>query len=399
MELYEHQKKLISQNPARHLLAHGMGSGKTRTSIELVKKRGGSCLIICPKMLKENWARETEKWGLTNEKLIISKEEFKLKFMKAPRRYANIIVDEAHYFGHYTSKLSKSLALYIEKYRPDSVYLLTGSPYLSTPWNIFTLVNYLGAGLRYGTFRRQCFHDIRMGGRVVPVPRLGIEPYLNGLIKAYGSIVVLEDCFDVPEQTFDTVYFSLTKEQEKAKKELNASIFEHIVRFTKQHTLENGLILSDGYDEDRFFPSEKLEYIKEIAKTEKKLAIAVRYTKQMELYTEELRNAGYEVYNIAGGVPNRQAIIDEVNNSEEAIIIINASCSEGYELPTISKIIFASLSFSYKDYQQFCGRFLRANALKKNFYTHLVVKGGVDEEVFKCIQNKKDFTFKLLTNK
>jgi hypothetical protein len=57
-------------------------------------------------------------------------------------------------------------------------------------------------------------------------------------------------------------------------------------------------------------------------------------------------------------------------------------------------MVFASLSFSYVDYKQACGRILRINNLQENTYIHLVAE-GVDQDVYNCIQNKQDFTIKI----
>jgi len=73
------------------------------------------------------------------------------------------------------------------------------------------------------------------------------------------------------------------------------------------------------------------------------------------------------------------------------VVIINAQCSEGYQLPSIDTVIFASLSFSLKDYTQAIGRFLRYDAIKKNVYIHLVNIGTVDEAGYESIMKKEDF--------
>ncbi len=75
---------------------------------------------------------------------------------------------------------------------------------------------------------------------------------------------------------------------------------------------------------------------------------------------------------------------------DTCVVLINASCSEGYELPSIGLIVYASLSFSLKDYIQSQGRFLRINRLKKNVYIHLV-SGEIDVAVMDAIMKKQDF--------
>ena len=395
MELYEHQRKIIEEAPDQYLFAFGTGTGKTRTSVELVKVKGGTTLIICPKMLKENWARELKKWNYPPEMAtIMSKEEFKRTEFKA---YDNIIVDEAHFFANYKSQLGKALGKYIKKYKPR-VYLLTATPYMSTPWNIWTLVSYLGISIGWAKFNRICFYMVRMGGRMIPVARKGIEPYLNELIMQVGSVVKMEDCFDVPDQVDEIEYYNLTKDQQEGMKEVEG-IFEHIVRFTKQHTLENGLLLGDEYEEDKEFKSDKLERILELSEVHKKLAVVCRYNKQLEMYKKHLKKAGHKVFLINGSVKNRDEVVQQANKSETGITLIQSACSEGYELNTIGLIIFASLDFSYKNYVQMRGRFLRANSLKKNTFVHLLVSGGVDEDVWNCVQNKKDFSFQILSDR
>ena len=396
-ELYKHQLDIIEKEPDHYGFWWGTGTGKTRTAIEIVKRKKGSTLIVCPKMLKENWKRELEKWRCCPSYLIVSKEEFRDKFMRHATKFDNLIIDEAHFFSNYQSKMGKSLAKYIDWSKPR-VYLLTATPYLSTPWNIYTLAGYLGIKVSWGTFKRMCFYDIKMGNKFVPVVKNGIEPYLNSMLMDKGNTVVLEECFDVPPQIDETVYVDLTKEQQHAKDVVTE--WEYIIRFTRYHTIENGVqYISENHDEKTYYPNEKIDYIKNLATEKPKIAVVCRYNLQIEEYAKALQNDGYSVFIINGDVPNRQEVIDQVNQSDKAIVLIQAQCSEGYELPTIDTCVFASLSFSYKDYKQMRGRFLRANALKKNIYIHLVVNGGIDDEVYKAIKRKQDFSFELLTNK
>jgi predicted helicase len=104
-----------------------------------------------------------------------------------------------------------------------------------------------------------------------------------------------------------------------------------------------------------------------------------------------LESKGKKVFLISGEVKNRDAVVGEVERTPECIVLIQAACSVGFELPSVPIMIFASLSFSHVDHMQALGRILRINKLKKNLYQYLVVKDGVDEAVYKCIMNKQDF--------
>ena len=182
--------------------------------------------------------------------------------------------------------------------------------------------------------------------------------------------------------------FELTKEQEQGIKDIEETAF--ITRWTKAHQIENGLKYGDEYTEDKEYDCGKTRRIMELCQQNKKIAIFCRYTKQMDMLKDVLLNIRSNIFLLRGDVKDRDAVIQQVNASEDCIVIIQAQCSVGYELPSIDIVIFASLSFSYVDYAQAIGRFLRINKLKENTYYHLVSR-GVDEDVYDCIMRKEDF--------
>ena len=367
INLYSHQKKIIEFNPKKWLICHSTGTGKTRTVIELVNKNNVSFLIICPKTLKENWKREIEKWLITNNTKInnfsiISKEEFRKDFNKLPR-YDAIIIDECHYVANMKSQISKNLSKYLKVHDIQYRWLLTATPYLSSPWNIYTLAKHLGYNWNYIGFKQKFFYEFKMGNRYITKPKANIEEDIAKLVNKIGNTVKLEDCVDVPEQTFITEYFELTKEQKKA-------IIENIepnpiVKYTRNHQIENGTLKSDGYFKDQIFPNYKNDRIVELCQENKKIAIFCRYTLQIDLLKSILSDffKDRSIFTITGETKNRQEIFDQINAGEDCIVILQSEICEGFELPTIRTIIYASLSWSLKSYIQSQGRFLRINKL------------------------------------
>lgn len=391
MPLYKHQQDLVNLNPRKHLLAHATGTGKTTTSLALAEHNEVDALIIVPKALKENWARAIKVFP--NQKhMIVSKEEFRKSWDDLPKFNA-IIPDEFHFFANEKSQMSKSLRKYIKKHNPTYIWGLTATPYCSSAMNIFALANHLGHNLNYWSFFNDYFYNVRMGTRMVPVQRPDIQDDLAILVKKIGSTMTLEECADVPEQTFETVFLELTKEQEKGIKEINDSVA--ITRWTKTHEVENGILKGDEYDPDKYFDCLKNDYILSLAEENKKMAIFCRYNLQIESLKILLESLGKKVFVINGAVKNRDEVVQQIEAESECVALIQASCSVGFEIPSVPVVIFASLSFSYVDYVQALGRVLRINKLKKNVYIHLVIKGGVDEDVYDCIMKKQDFSFKI----
>ena len=239
-----------------------------------------------------------------------------------------IIVDEAHYFAGPKSQMTKSLLHYVKGHNVKYMLMLTATPYLSTPWNIFTLARQLGHHWSYFDFRNRFFQDRYIGKRIVPEVRPGIEDDIAEMVRKIGDIVKIDDCFDVPQQTFEVEYIKLTKKQEKAKANLLET--NPIVRFVRYHQIENGTLKSDGYVKDEFYANDKIERIIELCRQHKKIAIVARYNLQIEHIKRELEAEGLgPIFVIQGKTKNRDQVGQDAEAAERAIVIINASCSEG----------------------------------------------------------------------
>ena len=399
MELYAHQKRFLEKNPDRALLCHGTGTGKTITAIrwgDLKSIEKEKILVVCPKSLKENWIRNIRTHSKAERVIwsVLTKEEFRRDHKELPY-YGIVIVDEAHYFSGIKSQMTKALATFCKDNEIQYRLLLTATPYLSTPWNIYTLARHLGHAWSYPEFEWKFFYKIRMGMRSIPVIKEGMEGEIAELVAKIGDVVRLDECIDVPPQIFETERLELTSAQQKRIKKINE--INPIVRFTYTHEVENGVLKSDGFTEDEFFDNNKTDRIIELCKEVDKVAVVCRYNLQIDALKAEIEKSvpGKAVHVIRGDVKDRQAVVDDIERADRAIVLIQGACSEGYELPSVGLIVFASLDFSYKNYVQMCGRFLRINKPKKNVYIHLVIDGGVDEAVMEAMEKKQDFAIEI----
>lgn len=394
IDKYKHQKEILERNPKKCLLCFDTGTGKTLTSIWWANQNRLKTLVIVPKALKKQWERELKKYGETYFD-VITKETFRKDWDKIGL-YDAIIVDEAHYFSGMKSQMSKNLVKFIKKQDVPYVWLLTATPYLSTPWNIYRLASILGYKWHYWDFSNKFFTHIRMGSRMIPVVRKGIESEIAELVKKIGTTIKMEDCFDVPKQTFLKEVFELTTSQKRGIKALKEEDMIPVVRHGKTNQIENGTLKGNEYNEHQFFKAYKHDRLMEIIGNNKKIAVFCEYGLQLELIQKELKKTKRKVYIIRGGIKERDAIVQNAEKADDVIVLISARCSEGYELPSIGVIVFVSLSPSYKDYKQGKGRFLRSNKLKKNVYIHLVNEGGVDEATYQSIVvNKQSFDIEI----
>ncbi len=406
--LYEHQRVIIDENKEQCGLFLGTGGGKTRTALHLAK---GSTLVIAPKTQVEdrNWQREaahvfTDR-SAYDKFTVISKETFKRDWEDLPR-CDTLILDEAHTMLGVqpsqgwqkrqrvikTSQIFEAVKKYIEKNRPTRIYIVTATP-VRNPMCVWAAATLLGKGWDFVKFRDAFYFRLPMPGREVYRPRIDNESKhrLAKAVQKLGYTGKLDDWFDVPEQTDKIVYTHLTPEQEKRLKTLKVEYPDPLVYLGKRHQVENGVLAGDEYKDQEEFSNAKIDHILDLAEEFPKMVVFAKYLNQIEQIKVALQKAGKTVYTLTGATKNRGDVLRFANESKDCVFIAQAQVSSGYELPSFNCVVYASMSYSLVDLEQSRGRVLRANALKKNLYVYLVVKDGIDQQVYDTLMTKKDF--------
>lgn len=404
IELFQHQREIIKDNLLRVGLFLGTGSGKTLTALSLSE---GKTLVIAPKTVRDDktWQKDLAKLGKDLDITVISKEDFRLGKFDHKTRYDTIIGDEAHFLSGVlpdtrqkryrpipkTSKVFEKLYAFVKEQNPKRFYLLTATPTRSAMcvWGLAVL---LGHNVDFFKFRDRFYVRIKKGYREFFVPKKdkATKELLGAMVRKIGYTGRLEDYVDVPPQTYKRHNIELTREQVKRLDEIATEFPDPLVQITKRHQIENGVLSGDEFSPPELIKDNKIGAIKDYAIQFPKFVIFARYTKQIEKIKDALKN-DYNVLTLNGATKNRQDVLYEANNSDECIIIIQSQISAGYELPTFPVMIFASLDYSVVNKIQSEGRVQRINNVKNNLYITLVAEGGIDEAVYKSIENKEDF--------
>ncbi len=160
-ELFPHQREGVRFLAASRgaILADEMGLGKTRQAIIALAERRpeGELLVVCPASLKLNWRREIlrvypdaevriingpdevlpARWTIVNYDILGRKKAALVK-----HKWAGVILDEAHYIKNPDAARSKA-ALAILDHVEDR-YLLTGTPVMNRPIELFNLLRAVG---------------------------------------------------------------------------------------------------------------------------------------------------------------------------------------------------------------------------------------------------------------
>lgn len=402
----------------------GTGSGKTRTTVAIAS---GLTLVICPKTQFEDqiWQKEWLLQGKNPADLIVlSKEKFKQLFLFDPLSVCNfkfpetIIIDEAHTVAgvlpetrqkNYikypkTSQIFNAVVKYIQLAKPDRVHPLTATPSAS-PMSLYAFGIILGRNFDFFQFREAFYYEATIRGYTRWLPKFRRKPWKNSKPEAIAFIEkqkkdsielaaktkeslgytgTLQDWFDVPEQTFKTHDVGVTAEMESKYKELRLLFPDPLVQAGKRQKLEQGLF------EGSFVKENKTEAIAQYMHEFGRVVVFCRYTDQIEMYRKHFEGE-YKVLVLNGATKNRKELLEEANASEECLFIAQCQISSGWELPDFPCMVFASLNYSFVDFDQAKGRILRANKLKKNLYVFLIAGKG-DELVKQVVDDKKVFS-------
>lgn len=415
MELYEHQRKILNDDRKWTGIWHGTGSGKSRTALEIGE---GKTLIIVPKQQYEerSWQKNAEAFKIGLSFTVISKETFR-RDSELLGYFDTVIVDECHYFtsGLYpdvvsrnrksvpkTSQLYKSLFQYIRKHNPKRFYLLSATP-ASKPMAVLAIAWLFCIKWDFFKFRARYYIEKKKGYRTIWIPRQDkkTKEELASYLKQFGYTGKLSDWFDVPEQVSKTIYVGLTKEQKEAILRVEEEDADPMGKRARIRTIENGCLYSMSVSVDgrihsigkktEIIESSKLEHIGSLVEELPKVLIFANFLGQIEQIRMFLEERGVRVFVLTGATKDRKKLIEDAEACEGGVVIAQAGVSSGYELKTYRCAIFASLSPKVLDEIQGRGRILRADALHKNLYVYLVVRGGLDEQCYKSIMNGVDF--------
>ncbi|MCO5601803.1 hypothetical protein L7F22_055928 [Adiantum nelumboides] len=166
--------KYALRRGGRCLIADEMGVGKTIQAISLAAcySKEGSILITCPASLRLMWAEELERWlpfmspvdvhlvfghktripdGAKTPRVVVISYTMlrRLKKHMMARKWALLIVDESHNLRCTRSKVEceETTAILEIAQNIKRIVLLSGTPSLSRPFDIFHQINILSPGL------------------------------------------------------------------------------------------------------------------------------------------------------------------------------------------------------------------------------------------------------------
>lgn len=417
-----------------------MGLGKTvitLTAINDLKYNRfavNKVLVIAPKKVAEStWVREAKKWDhlkLLRFSVVLGPEQKRIRALNTPADiyvinrdnvvwlvdyYRNrwpfdmVVIDEFSSFKNHQAKRFKAL----RNVRPHikRIVGLTGTPAPNGLLDLWAQVYLLDGGERLGKrithFRERYFEpDQRNRDRVFTyAPKPGADQVIQNLIGDICISMKAEDYLELPDIMYNTVPVKLDSKAQKAYNKLETEMLLQVDGSTidagSAAVLTNKLLqLCNGavYDEERNIVNIhdcKIEAFMELIEGLNGKPALVFYNFQHD--KERLMKALTKTKLRVRELKTPQDETDWNNRQIDILLAHPASTAYGLNLQQGGNhIIWFGLNWSLELYQQANKRLHRQGQTEKVIIHHLVVEGGVDEDVVAALSGKSSTQERLL---
>ena len=449
--LYDFQKEGIKfglERKGRILLADEMGVGKTvqAIGIALLYKEEWPVLIICPSSLKFVWRDEILKWipNINDDKINIqifksSKDYFKcgVKFYIMSydltvkledkineKNFKFIIADEAHYLKSPDAKRTKCLMPIIKKSK--RVILITGTPILAKPVELFPLLNMLRPDLfknfsvfgnRYCDPKRNFFgmdwtgsshpKELNFILKHIMIRRLK-KDVMNQLPPKKRQKVEIQTDSKIIKQ-ITAIHLSSEKIMEKFNELNNASINPNLVSFVNNEDIEDGNdnllnLFNKVYKLSAEAKTSGVkEYIHYLIDNKCKYLIFAHHIVMLDAIEEEVKKLKVDYIRIDGKVKleKRQEYVQKYQKDETCLVAILSitACYTGITLTAASTVVFSELHMTPAVMIQAEDRAHRIGQEHECVNIHyLYGPDTIDEVLFKMLNQKQNIFSNTLDN-
>jgi SNF2 family DNA or RNA helicase len=414
-----------------------MGTGKTRCAIELVCKRQqriSKVVWLCPVSLKQTIEFEIQKhttgeiiylfdeqttdanipnafWYIIGLESISSSDRVTLALNKLIDNDSFVIVDESSYIKGYASKRSMRLTEISKKARYR--LLLTGTPISQGVEDLYSQMRFLSPDiLGYNSFYSFAHHHLEYSEKYpgLMVRSLGLEKIANK-IQPYVYQITKEECLHLPDKLYNSVYCSLTEEQNEyynqAKQEIlldteEPSSYVIFQLFTALQQIVSGFWKRNG--ELLEFPHERIETLKtaiEQIPENEKIIIWCKYIYSIKEIEKQFPDSALYYGDLSESQRNTQ--LEEFRKEKRILIATQATGGHGLTLNESHYHIFYENEFKYSHRIQAEDRSHRIGQALPVTYIDIVSNSGIDHRITKSLQKKSnvvnDFKREIKNNK
>jgi SNF2 family DNA or RNA helicase len=417
-----------------------MGTGKTRSAIELVKRKLhkiDKVVYFCPVSLKsiifleilkhtdskdiyvfdENTTSSNipdVRWYIIGIESMSSSNRVVFAAKELITENTFVILDESSYIKGHKAKRTERITLIAEKakYR----FVLTGTPISQGVEDLFSQMKFLSPqilGYRswYTFANNHLEYSEKYPGLIV---RTHNTEQLAAKIAPYVYQVTKEECMTLPGKKYKTKYFRLTDEQreayEAAKNEilLNIDMMDDFKPYTIfrlygvlqqiasgfwNHRRIQGDVMSPyryGFLE---FPENRLSTLLNTIPDNGKTIIWTKFRYDVNRIVSTLQEYyGKESVAVFTGftkIKDRQAEVEKFRNDAQFFVSTQSCGGHGLTLNEASNVIFYTNSFKYSERLQAEDRCHRLG-LDHEIQYYDIIGPGIDEKIWEALSRKEN---------
>lgn len=421
-ELYAYQKvgvEFLVASGGKAIIADEMGVGKTAQSLAYVKHMGFKrTLVVCPASVKFSWETEVAKWTNLKSVVIDTKTDITkidadinvwiINYDILKKNYAQLskvrfdcmIGDEATYIKS-TSAIRTKAFRQISRDIP-SVILLSGTPLLSRPAELFSLLNIIDQKNWtnwYDYARRFC--DMKQTRWGMDFSGASNTQELHARIKRYFIRREKKDVLkELPEKIFINVPVKLDKET--AREYVTAA--NDLASYLRQYSGKQPPAIAKSLAAEKLTQLNVLRQLSAIGKigTAKELIESVIESGEKVIVfssfvepLERLKEAfGDKAVMITGqtDVEDRKGIVEAFQNDKNVQVFLGGyrSAGVGITLTAASNFIGLDYPWTNADLQQATDRMHRIGQVANsvNIY-QLNAIGTIDEDMKEILEYKQ----------
>lgn len=449
-DLWPAQREAVDfclQRPAA-MLDMEMGTGKTRTAIEVIKARDGvrRVLVVCPKAVIPVWRREIGKYSSCGEfevterfpsdtvaktagkfEAVLSTTGESVRVMVVNydsvwRRPLGdvlygaakdglidmVVLDESHRAKAAGSKVSKYLAM-VGKAVPYRL-CLSGTPMANSPLDVYGQYRFLDRSI-FGTNHRAFLDRYAvMGGperRFVVglqnqqelMDRFRSIAYtcrmedIRDRIKLPGSLPPVQVPVHLPPRDMRTLR-GLARDFMAECGDGVVVAGNVLVRMLRMQQVcsgfcevEDGPLGGSHVEETNTAKRDALASILEDLDPRSRLVVFCVFRHDLDAVREVADAAGRPYFELSG----REHRVDEWRASEGGIVAVQIQAgAEGVDMTCASHAVYYSLPHSLALYDQSRARLYRPGQTRPVSFMHLVAEGTVDEAMYGSLMRKRD---------
>jgi SNF2 family DNA or RNA helicase len=418
MELYKHQQDALNKTFEKNKVAyyHDMGLGKTFTGSEKMHDLGKRInLVVCQKSKIKDWVNHLNSYypdyrvfdlslnnaipaflsgvekryngfdvasivGIINYDLIFRRKEL------LDLKDFTLMLDESSLIQNPTAKRTK----FIMAMQPDNVILLSGTPTGGKYERLITQMNLLGWKITEQVFWNQYvnweWNETDDGFWQKKILGYKNEERLKHKMRKHGcDFLKTEDVFDLPKQIDQKIKIPVTKNYLKFKK-------NSYIEFDDVELVGDSILIKMLYERQLCgqYNSDKLSAFKDLLEsTNNRLIVFYNFTAELNAL-EHILKESERSYSIVNG--QLKDLYAYENNDDSVTLIQYQAGAMGLNLQKANKIIYFTPPLGSELFEQSKKRIHRIGQDKPCFYYYLVCSGSIEEQIYRALSIRRDYT-------